>query len=410
MRLAIAVSMFVVVAAEAQPAMSFADALALAEKSAPAQTTADDVSALRRTRYPDVRAEVSAGRSRTLDVFAEPLAIRSATGLLSFDYPLFDGGGRASRVRALEARVRRIERGAVDDARFARLVDAFGDLHLAQRQLELFKPVAETLSKESDRSDDLVAAGDISNITAVERREVALGFAGNVLELEARRADAAARLRMLTGVESEPQTVLDSAPALLDQLDGVSFRDDWVDAASLSVEESEARLAQVRAANGFQAMLTGSLGIGAAESEFRGVRSDGTYGIYGLRVHLSYPLLGWTPRIAVAEARVDLDQAIASRDDARENARLRAAEYMLRRQTSERRLGLLRRSVEVARQREESLRRLVEAGVRSESELVHAAAERTRREGEIIAAEVENWKAAQLLARMSVPAESEQAN
>ena len=410
MRLALAVSTLIAVAAGAQPAITFRDALALAEKSTGAQRPSTDVAALRRTRYPDVRAEVSAGRSRTLDVFAEPLSIRSATGLLTFDYPLFDGGARGSRVEALEWRLGRIHRSGLDDGRFARLVDAFGDLYLAQKQLDLFKPIAETLSQEAGRTADLVAAGDISNITAVERREIALGLAGTVLELEARRGDAAARLQLLTGVEEEPQVVLDPAPVSFEQLDGRPLRDDWVDAASMTVEESEARLEQIKAANGFQAMLSGSLGVGAAESEFRGVQSDGTYGVYGLRVHLSYPLLGWTARIAVAEARADLQQAIVARDEAREAARLRAAEYLLRRDTSERRLALLRRSVEVTRQREESLQRLVEAGVRTESELAHAAAERTRREGEIIAAEVERWKAAQLLARMAAPAEPEQAN
>lgn len=407
MRLLSALAISFAVPAVAQSTLTFGEAVALARTTAASRpaAVARDVSTLRRSRYPDIRAEATAGRSRSLDIFADgPLDLSSTNAVVAFDYPLWDGGLRTSRLDALEWRVRRLERSDLDDGRFAQLVDAFGDLYLAQRQGEIVRPVAERLSSDASRAADLIASGDLSNIMAAERREIALGVSARMLEIEARRIHAAARLRLLTGIENEPDLVLDPSQPAVESLEGIVVRDQWVDISSMAVEEALDRLQQVRAANGFQATLSGSLGFGAARSEFRGAESSGSFGVYGLRVHLSYPLFGWSPRVAIAEAAVELAHATSAKLVADDAASARAAEYLMRRQSAEQRMELLRQSVEIGREREQSLQRLVEAGARSESELAQAVAERTRREGDLLAAEVERWKAAQLLARMTAPA------
>ena len=403
MRLLTAFAIYLAVPAFAQSTLTFADALALARNKTASQAApvVPDVSAFRR-RYPDVRAEATAGRSRSLDIFADgPLDISSTNAVITFDYPLWDGGLRSSRLDSLEWRTRRLQRRDLDDARFAQLVDAFGDLYLAQRQMQIVRPVAERMASDASRTQELIASGDLSNIMAVERREVALGVSARMLEIDARRVHAAARLRLLTGIAQEPDVVLDLAEPVVESINGTVLRDEWIDAASMALDEARARLHQARAANGFQARLSGTLGFGAAQSDFRGEESSGSFGVYGLRVHVSYPLFDWSPRVGVVEAAVELAHATLAKEAAEEAASARAAEYLMRRESAEERIELLRRSVEAGREREESLRRLVEAGARSESELAQAVADRTLREGERLAAEVEQWKAGQLLTRMT---------
>jgi len=387
--------------------LTFDQAAALAAARS-ASATADpallpEIRELRRSRLPSVRAEVSGNSSRSLDLFSEgPYEVRFATSVLAFDYPLWDGGVTSARLAAVEEKVRRAAaaRGRLDDSRFAQLLEAFGELYLVQKQQELVRPFYEQLAAEADRSEALVTSGEISNLTATERRELALSFASRLLDLEARRIDAAGKLRHFTGLEPEPTLVIDLAQPGTGAPTGEHASDDVVHAATIAVEESRARLRELHAANGFRAMLSGFVGIGAAESEFSSISSYGSFGVYALRVHLSYPLFGGVSKLPVVEARIDLERSLAARDAAIDAARTRAAEYELRAQTSRRRIVLMQESVERSKEREESLNRLVLAGVRPEADLVYARAERSRRETDLLAAEIEQWKAGRLLMRM----------
>lgn len=388
------------------PMLTFDEAVALAERQASRAAAAplrSELDSLRH-RLPAVRTEVTGNLSRNLHLFSqEPLELHSATSVLAFDYPLWDGGMSSRRLDALEMRLRRLE-GRLDDAGFTQLLNAFGELYLIQRQSELLRPLFEEISNEARRTALRVSTGEISNLTAADWREIALSFGSRLLDLEARRIDAVVRLGVLTGLEEEPIVVLDlSESSAAGMPEPEMLRDDRFDAATLAVEQSRARLLDARAAAGLRAMLSGFAGLGTAESSFRDVTTEGSVGVYGLRVHLSYPLLRGASGIPIAEARADLELNTALREAARQAAQARAAEYRLRAETAGKRISLLQQSVEVARDREQSLHRLVGGGLRSPTDLAQAQLERTRREVDLLAAEIDRWKAGQLLARMTIP-------
>jgi outer membrane protein TolC len=398
---------------QAGSTLTFDEALSLAAaRSSVTSSTAPlrlEVADLRRARLPNVRAEIAGNTSRTLDLFSEgPLEVRYATSVLAFDYSLWDGGATSARINSVEAKLRRISsRNAMDDARFHELLNAFGDLYLAQRQSEVLRPLYDHLSANNDTISSQLAAGEISNLTAADRREIALGFESRLLEIESRRIDAVTKIRLFTGLEAEPRLVIDlqSAPSSRDAGrgpgEGPSVADDSVKVTTLAVDDSRARLREVQASSGFRATLSGFAGVGAAQSEFRHIASDGSFGVYGVRVLVSYPLFRGTSAIALAEARADVEESLASRNAARDAARLRAEEYRFQEQTAQKRISLMEQSVETAKQREESLQRLVAGGLRSEGDLAQAQAERVRRETDLLAIEIDRWKAAQLLARMT---------
>lgn len=413
MKLAALFSTVLALTASSEPVtLTFDQAAALAARPLSSETAAvvaSELSVLRWKRLPSVRAETTGNASRTLDLFAEgPLESRYAASVVAFDYPLWDGGASRARFNAVERRLRGIAASSrMDDARFSQLLNAFGDLYLAQRESDLIRPALEELSREADRSSVLLSRGEISNVTAAERRDAVLSLASRLLDLEARRIDAASRLRLLTRLEAEPDVTIEVDESI-GEIPVTGFGDDRVRTASIAVEESRGRLAEVNAAAGLRAMLSGFAGIGAAQSQFRDVHSDGSFGIYGLRIHLSYPLIRGASGLALAEARADLAQALAARDAAMEGAQAAAAEHRLREATARKRIELLVRSVEAAREREESIDRLVRAGVRSENDMAFARAERVRREADLLAARVDRWKSARFLARMIAAAEPPQ--
>ena len=145
-----------------------------------------------------------------------------------------------------------------------------------------------------------------------------------------------------------------------------------------------------------------------AQSEFRDVGSEGSFGIYGLRVLFSYPIFRGESTLSVAEARADVEQSLIAQTAAANAARLRADEYRYQEQTAAKRIDLLRQSVDTAKEREQSLQRLASAGLRTESDVAQAQAERVRREIDLLAAQIDRWKAARLLSRMTAAAGSEQ--
>jgi outer membrane protein, adhesin transport system len=381
--------------------LTFERAVELATQKA--ATAPPPALSLTRARLPNVRLEFAGNASRTLDLFSEgPFEVRYATSVVALDYPLWDGGALNARIDAAQLRMQP-PRAGLDDARFAQLVDAFAALALVQRQQEVLRPQVEHMTAEADRTAQLLASGEITNLTAADRRDAALNFTAQSLELEARRIEAVARLRLLTGVEDLSGVDSSRRPgaAASTQNLSVAIRDDAIVAATIAFETSRARLREITASTGFRALLSGFAGVGSAQSAFRDATSEGSFGVYGLRVNVAYPLFRGAGELSIAEARADLERARIARDAAVDAARARQAELQLRDATARQRIEILQRSVEASKEREESLRRLIAAGIRSESELAQAMTDRSRREGELAAAEVERWKIAQLLARMS---------
>lgn len=403
MKILATLSIAVATAAQTPPQpLTFEEAVGLASRpaaSSSAEIAERELSALRWKRLPSVRLESTGNASRTLDLFAEgPLETRYATSVIAFDYPLWDGGAGRLRFDAVERKLRDVAAaGRMDDGRYEQLVNAFADLYLAQQESALLTPVVDQLARDAAESAALLERGELSNIAAAERREAALSLASRQLELEARRLDATTRLRALTGIDHEPSLVADLDAPVPEPAD---VADDRVRFASVALTESRARVREVEAASGFRAALSGFAGIGAASSYFRDIASEGSFGIYGLRVHLSYPLIRGVNSLAVAEARADLARNLAYHDAAIDAANARASELRLRQETSARRVELLARSVAISRDREASLERLVAAGVRSANDIVMARADRIRREAELLAARVDRWRSGRLLARM----------
>jgi len=374
-----------------------AKAMAAARVAAPASI---DVAA-RDLRLPDIRIEASGGTSRTMHPFtAEPLQTDVASTVLAIDYPLFDGGAERARRNASAARLRRLTGGIpFDDARFARLVDAFGDLYVAQREREILTPVTEKISGVAERSARLLASGEITNLTASARSDLATAHAARLLDADIRRQDAVSRLRALTGLDAERPVVLDTADAVAGVSDDAAIAVDAnVAAASAAVEDNRARLLEVRAASGFRAAISGTAGVASAQSSFQNATSSGAFGIYGLRVLLSYPLLRGNGAYDVAEAEARLAQSEAERDEVLAASRVRVASLLERDGTGRRRLALLQQSVEQANANVASLERLVGAGLRSDIDLATVRAEAARREVDVLSAQVAQWKVAQLLA------------
>lgn len=383
------------------PALTFDEAVMLAGRNTPPIAGPPSSLGLR-DRLPNVRVEVTGNTSRTLDLFSEgPFQVQYASSVLAFDYPLWDGGAGRARIEAVESKLRRVQtRSGVDDARFAQLLDAFAALYVAQKEIEVIAPLSEQHTAEQSRSARLLAAGEINNLAAIERSEIALAFRSRRLEAEARRIDAAARIRLLTGLDAERQLALDLASATTAPASD-NVMDDAVEAATIGLESSRARLREIRLSSGFRAGISGFTGFGGAASQFRDVSSQGAFGVYGLRVNLSYPLFRGANGVSIAEAEADVAQSQAARDVAVQAARLRVSELRLREQTSRQRIELLEKSVTAAAGREESLQRLVTAGMRSETDLAQARVERIRRQVDLLSAQVERWRAAQLLARMT---------
>jgi outer membrane protein TolC len=385
-------------AANAPVRLTFDQALAIAQQAPPAASDAafaSEVERLRRSRIPDLRIEGNADSSRTVHPFtADPLQSDFISSIVALDYPLWDGGARRGRFDAAAARARRFSgpRG-LDDTRLTQLIAAYGDLYLAQRSASLLRRTSARLQSAAAESVRLLESGDINNATAAQRQDLAINYATALADFEARRADAAARLLPLLGLDAEPQlTTLSTPPAAPAPADGVAPADPIV-------AEREARMREVTAAAGFRATMSAFAGAAAARSEFQGVGSDGTLGVYGLRFNLTQPLFNRTSALAVAEARAELDEAIAQRDRTLSAAASRRASLQRAVKAGGRRIALTKRSVQQARLTAESMARLVAAGMRPETDQLFAEAETLRRSVDLLGAQVERWKAAQLLAR-----------
>lgn len=381
-------------------ALTFEEALARAGGGSVPAVNADPVAALRGPRLPNVRIETIGNVSRTLDPFtADPLDTQALTSVLAFDYPLWDGGARRAQLEALGLRSRAGPAG-LEEARFMSLVESFGDLYLAQQQEAILRPLQERLAAEAERSARLLQAGEISALEASHRRSLAAAWASQLLETEVRRNDAAMRLRETLAMESEPVVVLDqAATAPVALAEDARLADDRVLAGDRAVEEGRARERAIEASSRFTATLSGLAGATTARSEYRDDAASGTYGIYGLRVHLSYPLFRNTS-IAAVEARLAVEESLRARDQASAAARQREASLLREESASQRRIELMRQQLEEARLAAASVERLANAGLRGPADVAFVQADVDRRRIELLGLVVQRWKLVQQVRRL----------
>lgn len=387
-------------APNAPATLTFAEAIEIARGAAPVAAGEDYTAALRGPRLPDVRIETTGNTSQTLDPFtSDPLRLAALSSVLAVDYTLLDGGVRRAQLAAIEARQRRARATPLAEERYDEIVEAFGDLYLVQRQEELLRPWNEKITAEAERATRLLQSGEIANLEAASRRSQAAMSARQWLDLESRRDDASARLIGILGLQSEPILSLDRGelPANASML-----RDRYLKATEASLEENRARLRTLEGPSRLTATLSGFAGVSSGSSEFNDVTSSGTFGIYGLRVHLSYPLFRGA-QVAAAEARLAVEESTRLRDEAATAASERA--HSLRRQVraGDRQIELLQQQLEETRLTAASVQRLADAGLRSNADLVFVAVDVARVESELLAMQVQRWKTVQRLRRFSGP-------
>lgn len=378
----------------AQRTLTIDEALSLAHAAETRSDVSRELSALSRTmRYPSLRTEGTVNSSRTLDIFSEgPLQLHSATAVVAADWTLYDSGARQARLEALAARVRELENPSDRQSRDAAVVDAFADLALAQRERELLEPLGAELDELARRGDVLVERGELSILSASERHDAALAVRSRLLDNDARRVDAEERLRELTNLSDTP------IRAEISQRDVVAPPNNNATAtASPLLEESAARLREAEAAKRLRVLLSGYTGFGSARSTFRSEESSGSFGVYGLRLQVTLPLVDWEVRRQIAEARVKDEEVRES--EARSAALRRERDARLRRAAgaASARVALLTESATAARQRVESLQRLVSGGVRGEADLLRARVELSERESQLVAAQIDAWRFQTLL-------------
>ncbi|HUR79129.1 MAG TPA: TolC family protein, partial [Thermoanaerobaculia bacterium] len=339
---------------------------------------------------PSIRAESTYSSAENLSLFSERVDRFDAfTAVVSLDYPLLDRGGERRRNDALRADAQLLRRNAVDEREsvFRETLEAFAALYLAEQRIQVLNAASARATALRKRATNLLARGEISNLTAAQWQDQALATESQLVDLELQRLDAETRLKQLMG---DP-----SSEALRASLDLDQRTEAGEPAATrASLIEARQRLAfeEATAARRPQLMLNAFGGVATVPSTYRTDAEDGTFGIYGLRISLSLPMFDAAAKRRVIEARLQLEEATRVRTLAETASRNRAELLRLAIAAADKRMQLLRDAIAAARQREESVTRLVRAGVRSEGELIDATNAIARRESDLLAARVERWK------------------
>jgi hypothetical protein len=148
-------------------------------------------------------------------------------------------------------------------------------------------------------------------------------------------------------------------------------------------------------------MLSAFGGIAAVPSSTSNFYSsdDDRFALYGLRLTVALPMLDAAARRREAQTRLEVAEAELERTATLDRLRRQNVQRSLDVAGLAKRIELLWRGVDVAKQRVESVGRLTSAGMRSEAALAGAMSDLGRRESELLAARVELWRHAQWLRR-----------
>ena len=148
-------------------------------------------------------------------------------------------------------------------------------------------------------------------------------------------------------------------------------------------------------------MLSAFGGIAAVPSSTPNfyASDDDRFALYGLRLTVALPMLDAAARRREAQTRLEVAEAELERVAMLDRLRRQNTQMSLDVAGLAKRIELLSRGVDVAKQRAESVSRLTSAGMRSEAALAGVMSEVGRRESELLAARVELWRHAQWLRR-----------
>ncbi|HEX7830764.1 MAG TPA: TolC family protein, partial [Thermoanaerobaculia bacterium] len=151
---------------------------------------------------PTLRAEASAQRAENIEI-ANAGAVRfdALSVLLAVDYPLFEGAARNRRIALARTSGQLFRRRALDEADevFRETLDAFIDLYVAQRRMELMSDGVQHAATLRERARTMLDLGQITTTTAANWEEQALATESQRLDYELARLDAETRLKQLTG-------------------------------------------------------------------------------------------------------------------------------------------------------------------------------------------------------------------
>ncbi len=348
-----------------------------------------------------IRIETTTGISRTQDLFFQsPYESRSASAVIAVDYPLFDHPSRAIAEAIAKNELEQAERASrLTGADFEVLLDAYAALWLANDEIARTSALSKDVETIAGRGEQLVRQGAVTNITATQWDEIALALRSRILDAEVRKLDAESKIRQYVDEEVTPSIDPPVLPSAVSVDDAVARHPDVL-MASARVERARLAVEEVENVRRPQFGFSGFAGLGAADATFQRERSDGTFGIYGLRFRMTYSLRERTYAAAFSRARRELETAEAQRELVTRRARGEVASEKLRIDTQRRRIELLNESIDVAKRRQQSLVRLVAAGVQPDIEELRASAESLARELRLSEAQAEAWKSWQRLRRL----------
>jgi outer membrane protein TolC len=348
---------------------------------------------------PTVRAETSLSSAENLNLLNQNVGrVDAFVALVNVDYPLLQRGASERRRETLrtDAQLLRQEASAEADQVFEETLDAFSDLATADERVRLLGDPDQHVGALRTRAQTMLDRGLISNATAAQWEDQALAAEAQLVDLKVQRLEAETRLKQLLG-DSSPELLqasleMEAVPVHEVRSDDSVDRDPSVARASLLEQRSKLALEEALANQRPQLMLSGFGGVAAVPRSLRSDVSEGTFGVYGLRLSVSLPFLDAAASRRLAEARIEAENATRTRTLAATAARNRAGLLRIAENAGDQRITLLTSAVEIARSRYESMARLVAAGVRTDGDLAAAAAEVSRRESDLVAVRIERWK------------------
>jgi len=389
--------------------LNFPTALERAMRTRAAATTYDEraktLEALPFRTLPVVRAETGVSTAENLNLLNENVGrIDAFTALVHVDYPLFNRGAEERRLLGIRADAQILRRRALDEAEdvFRETLEAFADLYMTERRIEMLTDGARRAAQLRERATTMLEAGQISNVTATTWQDQALATESQLVDYELARLEAETRLKQVIG-DTSGETLhasleVTDEPMLKEiRVERIIETDAAVARASLVEQRKRLALQEATALQRPQVMLSAFGGMAAVPTSFQSSVEEGTFGIYGLRLSMTFPLLDAAAARRLAEARIEAEEASRVRDLTATATRNRLDLLWLAVAAADKRIALLTEAVAVARKREESVARLVTAGVRPESDLVDAAAHVAKRESDLLAVRVDRWKLQQRL-------------
>ncbi|HEX2834203.1 MAG TPA: TolC family protein [Thermoanaerobaculia bacterium] len=355
---------------------------------------------------PALRVEAAAQRAENIELANNGVLRFDALSLLiNVDYPLFEGASRQRRLALARTSGQLFRRRALDEADevFRETLDAFIDLYVAQRRMQLMEDGVRHAAVLRERARTMLELGQITSTTAANWEEQALATESQRLDYELARMDAEARLKQLTGNSSNETLLasidLDSHPDAKESaaiqsvsLEQLVERDALVDRATLYAAQKQLVVEELQWQRRPRFLVSAFGGVASVPERFRSAADDAAYGIYGLRLSFTLPSVDAASAMRLAEAQLELEEAERMRTAAAAATRTRGNQMTLAMNAADRRVEILEKQIALAKQRQESVTRLVLSGVRTESDLFDAVLEVAKRESDLLAVRAERWR------------------